>query len=910
MYGSCTDGRLDIYAKSHILKQFLNSNIIKKEIKSLELDYRDDLNKRIEALTVVSNTMENDLLKFISYGEISKYTNEKYMDHVDIFINNKNKIPQAIKELKKYLVAFQNIADQNSIKNLERLFIQLLGHVEKDVRNEAVVMLNMLYDETNWQEKSQLPIKYKNTGDSHTVQILIRKKDYLGSEKSIVCLTNTPSNCASSKTYQIRWHEITDVVETSNPNLYKVIFNLGTFSKSGYYDWNVVKFKDGRFSTIKCIADIKLENEFVEAKGRYIVIDKSIRNLSIHEVFCDLVNADIDKEKGKIIKRGTFSDMESKLQELNQRYINCLYIMGSLERDNQIVYDESTGEVIDMVDTDASPMAVTSRDTVSKLLGGDNYFISLINKANKFSMKILVDSLTRISSSRYHRKFRNILLNTLDEKGKITICYGSDGHSVSFEDSAILNYRKVESWDLLVQDVLNFTKKYKVDGMHLDNCQSWPQILQIDHDEMFRIDSDGQPAYSPLEILNGEIVVRDEDSGFWGSDLIDQYPNPILIKLTKSVWRELPNFIFVGECWSSQKFHNRHIVLAKSGVVPRMYTLPRALSAVFGRRIHRNGYIELCKPSPVSIFKEWLTENYQLLPEGSLVIQSSCGQVWPYPALLYGRGNWSAVDLLFSLPDVPMTFMDEINGEAYRVQITNVYESKDFPKANKLPSNYKSKSFMNLEESDEVSESSDSHNTFQSTNSNSNINGNSYNTMINYSRSSNQLKSQQKKIPPKIKSLMSISGVSIKEIKNLKAKQETIIKEIGPEFGFDLTKIRFHYDHRRKMRSMHESLRHGNLVYLNVYDSNNDSHYHVLSFARHTPEETSIIAINFHSTSCSFKLDLKPLFPLFEYEINFNSICYIEDWITEEKGDFYFLREVISEGHARTLNVRLFLINI
>jgi hypothetical protein len=50
-------------------------------------------------------------------------------------------------------------------------------------------------------------------------------------------------------------------------------------------------------------------------------------------------------------------------------------------------------------------------------------------------------------------------------------------------------------------------------------------------------------------------------------------------------------------------------------------------------------------------------------------------------------------------------------------------------------------------------------------------------------------------------------------------------------------------------------------------------------------------------------LDLKPLFPLFEFEINFNSICYIEDWITEEKGDFYFLREVISEGHARTLNV-------
>jgi hypothetical protein len=43
---------------------------------------------------------------------------------------------------------------------------------------------------------------------------------------------------------------------------------------------------------------------------------------------------------------------------------------------------------------------------------------------------------------------------------------------------------------------------------------------------------------------------------------------------------------------------------------------------------------------------------------------------------LYGRGNWSGVDLLFALLDIPMTFMDEIDGEAYRIKITNVYESK------------------------------------------------------------------------------------------------------------------------------------------------------------------------------------------------------------------------------------------
>ena len=127
-----------------------------------------------------------------------------------------------------------------------------------------------------------------------------------------------------------------------------------------------------------------------------------------------------------------------------------------------------------------------------------------------------------------------------------------------------------------------------------------------------------------------------------------------------------------------------------------MYTFPRTLSAVFGRTIHRNGYIELCKPANVNIIKEWLSENNQSLSDGAVVIQSSCGQVWPYPALLHGRGNWTAIDLLFALPDVPMTFMEEINGEAYRVQITNVYEQKDIPQ-NLARKSLKSKSLMKLQ---------------------------------------------------------------------------------------------------------------------------------------------------------------------------------------------------------------------
>ena len=489
---------------------------------------------------------------------------------------------------------------------------------------------------------------------------------------------------------------ISEIAE--NPNLLLVKFNSQIkITKSGYYDWNLVKFSNGRFTTIKYLETPKLEDEFKEAKGRFIAIDDSLKNCTMHEVFADLTNAEIDKEKGKIIRRGTFKDIEKKLEEFNQRYINCLYLMGALERDNQICFDsDNKSEILDVQNPEASPMAVTCRASVSSLLGGEAAFNSLVSKAKKFSIKIIIDSLTRISSSRPHRKYRNILLHTLDSDGKVNFCYGTDGQSVNYEDSALLNYRKLESWDILIEDICAIAQRYNVDGVHLDNCQSWPQIFDIDHEEMFRLDSDGKMAYSDEEILNGEIVIRSEDCGYWTSDLIDEYPNPFLIKLTKSVWKKFPNFHFIGECWSTNKFQNRHIILAKSGIIPRMYTLPRALSSVFGRKIHRNGYVENCKPEPVSIIKDWLEENNQFLPEGALTIQSSCGQVWPYPALLYGRGNWSAIDLLFSLPDIPMTFMDEIEGEAFRVKITNVYSSKELPK--RISGNaIKSKSFVLLD---------------------------------------------------------------------------------------------------------------------------------------------------------------------------------------------------------------------
>jgi hypothetical protein len=69
-------------------------------------------------------------------------------------------------------------------------------------------------------------------------------------------------------------------------------------------------------------------------------------------------------------------------------------------------------------------------------------------KASK--MKIVVDCLSRISSSRNHRKYRDLMLSYLDENGRKNIMYGTDGQAINYEDTALLNYRKVEAWNLLI----------------------------------------------------------------------------------------------------------------------------------------------------------------------------------------------------------------------------------------------------------------------------------------------------------------------------------------------------------------------------------------------------------------------------------------------------------------------------
>ena len=121
--------------------------------------------------------------------------------------------------------------------------------------------------------------------------------------------------------------------------------------------------------------------------------------------------------------------------------------------------------------------------------------------------------------------------------------------------------------------------------------------------------------------------------------------------------------MIVGECWGGFKFEHRQIILARSGVIPRLYKLPQTICSLFGKKLHRDGRLtKLDKKESVVALKNWYDESHKAVPEGTILLQSSTAHSWPYPAYLYGKGTWAAVDILYFMPDVPITFMGETDG--------------------------------------------------------------------------------------------------------------------------------------------------------------------------------------------------------------------------------------------------------
>ena len=267
--------------------------------------------------------------------------------------------------------------------------------------------------------------------------------------------------------------------------------------------------------------------------------------------------------------------------------------------------------------------------------------------------------------------------------------------------------QQVEAWNLLVEEALSLVRTHGV-GLYLPDAQSYPFIMAAETGELFRRDVDGEGHYSPREIIEGGIVIANTEIGYWTTPAARSYPNPLLVKLMRAVWTATSDASVVGEChWG------RTGVLLRSGVIPHVTDVAAAVAATLGRFVDKNGAVSSAplppKTAPVAVLRELVEGEARGIvppqaapqfstrhlapgappPDAAALLESPGGsipkggaqRVWrslssarlPYPALLLGRTAWTAVDVLYTLPGVPMTFGEEQVGRAFRIDVTGTY---------------------------------------------------------------------------------------------------------------------------------------------------------------------------------------------------------------------------------------------
>lgn len=85
--------------------------------------------------------------------------------------------------------------------------------------------------------------------------------------------------------------------------------------------------------------------------------------------------------------------------------------------------------------------------------------------------------------------------------------------------------------------------------------------------------------------------------------------------------------------------------------------MTKAVSQLMGLNLQENGSIDQIPPKNMLSLKIWYEEQLKSLPKNAIMAQSTSSHAWPYPAFLFKKATWAFIDLIFFLPEIPMTFI-------------------------------------------------------------------------------------------------------------------------------------------------------------------------------------------------------------------------------------------------------------
>jgi hypothetical protein len=201
------------------------------------------------------------------------------------------------------LVTFLNFTHDHPL--IEKLLIALQGW--KGFSDEAVKLLNVFYDNCDWQLHSQYNSVVAVVQDPFRINYLIEKNKR--QRETLLFGLKTP--CASPHYHGevFSWHKPKLVEYLSDDESYVwVQMKLGTFAKSGFYDWALFNLSDNGKEIVNKILDIGTKHKLEKSmslsylkdtllsvqsiKGRFVVQPRDTRELCLHEISIDSLKSD------------------------------------------------------------------------------------------------------------------------------------------------------------------------------------------------------------------------------------------------------------------------------------------------------------------------------------------------------------------------------------------------------------------------------------------------------------------------------------------------------------------------------------------------------------------------------------------------------------------------------------------
>lgn len=101
------------------------------------------------------------------------------------------------------------------------------------------------------------------------------------------------------------------------------------------------------------------------------------------------------------------------------------------------------------------------------------------------------------------------------------------------------------------------------------------------------------------------MVYNNKITGYWVSKISVKYPNPFFINLCKKIWEKHPDFYVIAEGLELEDHDHRLISVIRSGAIPRMFKMPKALSHIVGFNLNNNGEVTQTPPKNINNLKKW-----------------------------------------------------------------------------------------------------------------------------------------------------------------------------------------------------------------------------------------------------------------------------------------------------------------